>query len=167
MNVLVVGKEPKLVPVASEVVVVPLEAITYQPDAGTCVIIGLRVEAALEQEGKRVIAYIFDYVISKGYTRILFKDHPAEPNPHFAEIAAQKGISLEEIKERVPIEKLVKNLKPAAIISIWSSALINLKGMLPEQVEISSFVSDKLLYVPEHQKVVQKFEEAGIALHRV
>lgn len=141
---------------------VSLPQIEYQPDVKTCMILGLRIHGKPEKESVKIIEAIFNRVRDLGFQRVLFKDHPAEPNPLFNSIAEKFTINLEIITEKVPAERLVSKYRPATIISIWSSALINLRGSLKATVTIESFVSDAIVESPEHKKILSKFEESGI-----
>jgi hypothetical protein len=145
-----------------KVIYTPLRKVIYEPREDTCVILGLKLSQGQEEDMYRIINAIYDKVGLLGITNIYYKDHPAEESPDFLRIAGERHINLKVINDKSPVENLVIGLHPRYVFSIWSSGLVNLRHILPDDTEVFSFLTSRIAGQGDIGKLVQAFRENGV-----
>jgi hypothetical protein len=141
---------------------VKLNSVHYEVDSRICLILGLDLGRTMDEEMKKIVRSMYKRILDSHITTVYFKPHPSEKNILFEAVANEMGVILTEINDTRPIEDIINLYKPGYVFSIWSSAIINLKCIVPPEVKIASFVTTKLIESEEHQKIVDRFEEMDI-----
>lgn len=152
---------------ASKIEKVDLRKVAFTPDKAVCVILGLDLGPGLDLEARKIVEAIFDRIQSEAIQRIYMKDHPSEKSRFFHEVAAERGLKMQLILDKSPIEAIIDNYQPGWVISIWSSAMINLTNVAPTELRLLSFVSKPAIDSIGAQELIQVFEKLGIEVNFV
>ena len=150
-----------------KIVYTPLKRISYNTEKGTAIILGLVLARKQQDDLRRIVNGIFEEVQSLGVTKIYYKEHPLDYSPLFHEVAKERGVELTMIRETQPVESIVHLYRPAHILSSWSSGILNLKCLLPDETSLYCFVTEEITKTTETKKLVSVFSRYGVLVKYV
>lgn len=96
----------------------------------------LSLNKSLISESEEFDEYInaIKKLLAKGYT-VYFKEHPKTPAHFYNKLRTIKNGNVKVLKDPYPVEIIIPNLKPQAIVSVFSSSLLT----VPHIFDIPSY----------------------------
>lgn len=132
----------------------------YKPQTNSVLIMGGKPSLLTNEE----VIVLYDEMICSiqkelGVQTVYFKGHHADKSKNF-EIANRNRVEVIDITQHKPIEEIIDQYSPAAILSYPSSGLINLKAMYGDLIEIKCYYNKikkedvkKLSPIFEHMEI--------------
>jgi hypothetical protein len=151
----------------SKIEKVDLKKVNFTPNEKVCILLGLDLGPGLDQEARKIVEAIFDRIQSEGIDSIYMKDHPSEKSRFFHEVAVERGVKMQLINDKSPIETIIGNFQPGWVISIWSSAMINLTNVAPTSLRLLAFVSKTAVASIGADELINVFEKLGIEVNYI
>lgn len=131
-----------------------LIASSIKSNASSCLILGGPIPNLSEVYDK-----ILEEVVAKKFEKVYYKGHHAFNTTHpflehiFSDKAMEKGISYESLENDGVVEEDVQRIFPQVIYACFSSALVNMKVMYGEGIEMHAYttsdypISDEVLNI--------------------
>ncbi|NAS10973.1 polysialyltransferase family glycosyltransferase [Poritiphilus flavus] len=141
----------KIYSILPEFTIGPAEKITkvsileedYIGKENCALIIGGKPKALDNSEMISLYELMIQKILSnKRIDKIYFKGHHADQTTNFED--ANKGLlKVDDITQNSPVEEVIARYKPSLVVSYPSSALVSLKSMYEDKIEISSYYIDE------------------------
>lgn len=142
---------------------IELQKKGYSPTKNNVLILGGKPSLLSNSEVQEIYARIIRLISNHEKSTVFFKGHHADFSDNF-KIANSNNMSFEDITQSKPIEEVVEKYTPSKIYSYPSSALINLKAMYGNKMDIHCFYTKKkkgdltmLLPIFEHMRINIEF----------
>ncbi len=156
------------IPVQPEKIVkVDLKKVQFEPQATTCILLGLDLGKGFDADSRKIVNAIFDRLQAEDIQLVYMKDHPSEKSKYFYEVAEERGIAMKPIKDKAPIETIIGNYQPGWVFSIWSSAMINLTSVAPKELNLVVYVTKHAVTTIGTTSLMQIFEKVGVEVNYV
>ena len=95
-----------------------------------------------ESDYEQVIVEMLEYFKLKGYSKFYVKPHDADRSDWLSKLSQKYGVEIFDLLQSVPVESFASTLQCGVIVSICSSALLNLK-LFGYRGHVVSFGIDK------------------------
>lgn len=130
------GAKNKLVKVA-------MQANTYEPNKRSALILGGKPSLLTNDEVKDIYKQMISIMTEQGFEVVFFKGHHADKSSNFERVVGA-NFTYKDITQNNPIEEVIETYKPTHIYSYPSTALVNLKAMYGDKIDINAFyIEDK------------------------
>ncbi|WP_235856347.1 alpha-2,8-polysialyltransferase family protein [Flagellimonas oceanensis] len=117
---------------------VELRGLEYRPKPLSSLILGGKPALLTNAEVQKIYSHILDKISLNKKHKLFFKGHHADVSRNF-EKANVAGQGFEDVTQDSPIEEVITRYSPARVYSYPSSALINLKSMYGDSIELFCF----------------------------
>ncbi len=122
-----------------EVVIVSEDYVSKE---NTVLILGGKPSLLTNEEVKRIYAQMSSLITEIEGVTVYYKGHHADTSNNFFDVIGD-SFDFIDITQKSPVEEVIGRYRPEKVFSYPSSALVNLKAMYGEQIEISSFYVQK------------------------
>lgn len=146
----------------NKLVKVEMRGNTYVPRKTSALILGGKPSLLTHDEVKDIYRQMISIITKQGFEMVFFKGHHADTSSNF-ESVVKDDFKYKDITQNSPIEEVLEVYQPAHVFSYPSTALINLKSMYGDKIDINSYyVKDKKSDI---DYMIPIFEELNINSH--
>jgi len=138
---------------------IELQKKGYSTIKNNVLILGGKPSLLSHSEVREIYARIIRLISNVQNSTVFFKGHHADFSENF-KIANNDNMPFKDITQSNPIEEVVEKYAPSKIYSYPSSALINLKAMYGNEIDIYCFYTKKKK--EDLSKLLPIFEHMGI-----